>query len=139
MSEATPTIAKEVADSEFERFAESMDLNLEQSGWDAEDKKSFETVKATFVRAVMRGNLIVNDKGEPVFTPQLEPRTPIVFHEPDGAAIMAMDLAKKGHDAAKTMNVLAAMTKEPPTRFSKMPNRDLKVCQAVMQLFLGSG
>jgi hypothetical protein len=139
VADETPVVAKEVAEAELERFAEAMDLVLDQSTWDDEDKKSFEKVRALFIRAVMRGHLVVNEKGEPVFTPQIEPRQPITFHEPDGAAIMAVDLAKKNHDAAKTVNVLAAMTKEPPKRFAAMPNRDLKVCQAVMQIFLGSG
>lgn len=132
-------VALDVAESEFLRFTEAMDLDLDPKHWDAEDKKSFDDSKGKFLRAIQRGHLAVDEHGQPVFTPQLEPKTPITFYEPDGACIMAVDLAKKNHDAAKTFKVLAAMTKQPEGTFAKMKNRDLKICQAVLGLFLGSG
>jgi hypothetical protein len=132
---AEVTIAPEVAEDEFQRFAEGMDLDVDPTGLSDEDKSSLEDSKRRIIRAMLKGQLVINEKCEPVFTPKSGGK-PITFYEPDGAALMATDMKKKGHDMAKTYAAMAAMTKENPTRFSSMPGRDLKVCTAIFALFM---
>jgi hypothetical protein len=137
MSEHTPaenTIAQDVAEDEFQRFADGMDLDVDPTGLSDEDKSSLEDSKRRVIRAMMKGSLVSNEKCEPVFTPKSGKA--ITFYEPDGATLMATDMKKKGHDMAKTYAAMAAMTKENPTRFSSMPGRDLKVCTAIFALFM---
>ena len=50
---------------------------------------------------------------------------------------MAIDQAKKGAHVSAAFKMLAAQTQTDASRFSKMANRDLKVCQALQALFLG--
>lgn len=138
MSEENFKVSEEAAEAEFQRFVDAMDLNFDPKGWDAEEKKSFVDSKIVFIDAIRRGFLIVDEAGQPVYTPKLEPRTPITFYEPDGACIMSMDLVKKGRDNEKGFQLLTTMTKAIPGTFAKMKQRDLKVCQAVAGLFLGS-
>ncbi len=130
-------VAPEVAQQEFERFAEAMDLDLDPKGMDAEDRKSFETAKRRFLTAVEDGRLVVNDTGEPVYTPQKGDTSPITFFEPTGGTMMAMDLKKAGHDVTKGLAAMADMTKQDIKRYHNMSNRDLRVCQAISVLFLG--
>jgi len=135
---ADPKVAPEVAESEFDRFVEAMDLEVNKEGMDAEDRQSFDNAKAIFLRAVMAGSLVVNDDGEPVFRPTtVEGAEPITFHEPEGANLMAMDTQKRTHDFGKIHHFLAGITRTNPKRFAQMKNRDLKVCHAIAGLFLG--
>lgn len=130
-------VANEVAEAEFERFLEVMDLDFDAKGMDDEDRKGFLDSKQKFIRAIRRGSLVVNDRGEPVFTPvKDQSQRPITFHEPDGACMMARDQKKASHDVAKMYATLAAMTHEDAKRFARMPSRDLKVCEAILLLFL---
>jgi hypothetical protein len=131
----TDVVALEVAEKEFERFLEAMDLEVDSGALEGDDRKSFESNKRKFVRAVQRGQLVVNDNGEPVYTMQ-KGGTPITFHEPTGATLMALDTVKKDHDVQKAFAVMAEMTKMPRDTFAKMLQRDLAVCQAVFILFL---
>ena len=129
-------IADEVAESEFERFADAMDLDVHPKGIDAEDQKSLDDLRRKIVGAIGRGSLVIDEKGQPVFSPQLGDREPITFYEPSGATLTSMDQRKKGQDIAKMMVTLAAQTKQPVTRFSNMAGRDIKICQALITLFL---
>ncbi len=128
-------VALEVAEAEFTRFAEAMDLDLDKSKMDADDQKSLAEVKAKVLRAMEDGRLVIDEKGQPVFTPHSG--AAITFYEPTGASFMAMDSKKKGQDIAKMYAVMADMTHVDAKVFATMANRDLKVCQAVVSLFLG--
>jgi len=128
-------VAAEVAEAEFERFVEAMDLDVDPAGMDDDDKRSFESARRRLLKAMMAGQLVVNEQGEPVYSPGFG--DPITFHEPTGATYMAMDQKREGHNFGKTVATLAEMTRLPATRFSKMANRDFKVCSAILGLFLG--
>lgn len=131
-------IDKETAVVEFDRFTETMDLDMSMVGLSVEDKADLEGARDKVIIAICRGSLVINDIGEPVFTPQLSDSTAeIVFHEPTGASLMAMDRAKKSADIQKTYLVLADITRLNSKAFSNLKMRDLKVCLAVLTLFLG--
>jgi hypothetical protein len=133
---AGQTIATEVAEVEFARFADAMDFDLDAKAMDEEDRKAFAGTKRTIVRAIEQGHLVVDDSGQPVYTPQLDDRTPITFYEPKGITLLAMESRKKGEDVSKLFASLANMTKQTAVRFSKMSQRDLRVCMALATLFL---
>lgn len=128
----------EVAEAEFARFIDAMDLDVEVDFMDSEEERDFTREKRIFLRAVQAGNLVVDDEGRPVYTPKLGNTEPLVFNEYDGAALMASDGAKKGKDISKSYRVMASITKQTPARFARMKGRDLKVCTAIM-LFLTGG
>jgi hypothetical protein len=134
-----PKVAKEVAEADFERWLTEMGLSekCDPARLNDEDKRSLAAVKELLVGALMNGSLVVDGGGCFVFTPtKSADQTPITFYEPTGASYMAMDLAKRGQDVQKTIKFLADMTKQSPTRFAKMVNRDLSVCSAISAIFL---
>ena len=134
----TDKIAKEVAELEFNRFVESMDLDVDQSDMDEDDKKGFLQQKDRILSAIQNGSLVVLDTGEPVYTPQrTNDAQAITFHEPTGASLMAMDRKKKTEDIGKLYAAMADITKTHASNFSKMKMADLKVCMAITTLFLG--
>ena len=130
-------VDNETAELEFERFCEAMDLDTDPSVMDEEDRKSFEQVKRRFVRAVVSGKLEVSEKGEPVLKPETGNVDEIIFYEPDGAAYMELDRAKKGQNVRGMHYIMSAITKQPEKEFARLKNRDYKICQAVVNLFLG--
>ena len=135
MGDSKETVAREVAEEEFERMVEAMDLDVDPQGMDEEERVDFGRLKSRIVGAMVRGRLTVDQDGFPVYTP-LSGGEPVKFYEPTGATLMAQDKKKKGQDVAKMYAVMADMTQTSVQTFSKMPQRDLKVCMAVANLFL---
>lgn len=134
----TDKIAKEVAEQEFNRFVESMDLDVDPADMDEDDLTEFTKQKSRVMSAIQSGALVINDDGEPVFTPQrTNDATAITFHEPTGASLMAMDRKKKTEDIGKLYAAMGDITKTHSNIFSKMKMSDLKVCMAITTLFLG--
>ena len=133
-----PKVDKETALADFDRFTSTMDLDVETDDMDQDDLQSFEDVKAKVVKALMAGTLVVDDKGQPCYTPTGMPdANRIVFYEPTGASLMAMDQRKESQNVGKMMVLMGDITKTTANVFTAMPMRDLKVCQAITTLFLG--
>ncbi len=132
-------IVKEMAEAEFDRFVESMDLDLDTSELDAEDLTAFNKQKSRIIKSIQNGALLINESGEAVYTPR-NPKSkhqdPITFHERTGASLMAMDGKKKGHDVAKTYAVLADMCNVHPSVFAGLMGIDVKVCEALFAVLM---
>lgn len=132
-----PKVGEDVAEADFERFRDAMDLDFDPNGMSDEEESDFVDAKRRMIRAMMRGTLVVNDEGEPVFTPTKGDRSPITFHEPQGGHYMSM-APKEGKESQKRgFQLISQMTGEPVKRFGTMYERDLKVVSAITALFLG--
>lgn len=131
-------VGKDVALDEFTRFTSAMDLDVATEDMDQDDLKTFKEIKSKVVNAMVDGRLVINEKGEPVFTPTgMEQPNALTFYEPTGAVLMSMDRRKEGQDMGKMFVLMAAMTKSTDNVFATMPNRDIKVCSAIVAVFLG--
>ena len=132
-------VVLEMAEQEFDQWAEAMDLDLDTADMDAEDLTAFSKQKRRIVRAVQKGALVFNDDGEAVYTPQnakSKHQDAITFHERTGAAVMAMDGKKKGHDISKTYAVMGGMCKAHPSVFAGLVGIDGKICEAIFALLM---
>lgn len=135
----TNVIETEAATLEFDRFAESMDLDLDETLMDDEDITAFKKQKNRIVRAIERGALIINENGEAVYTPQNEQskhKEALTFHERTGASLMAMDSKKKNHDVSKTYAVMSDMCRVHPGVFAGLVGNDIKICEAIFALLM---
>ena len=129
-----PKVAKDVAAQEFYRFTEAMDIDTETALMDEDDQKGFESNKRKIVSAIMKGSLVINDDGEPVFTDKTE--KVLTFHEPTGASYKAMDRSKANENFDKMQGLMGAITKTNKAHFASMVASDLKVCTAITTLFM---
>jgi len=132
-------IAREVAELEFDRFIDAMDILIDTTKLDAEDLTGYTKQKDRIVEAVCRGDLVFNEDGEAVYTPshkKSKHTDPITFHERTGASLMAMDGKKKGHDVAKTYAILGNMCAVHPNVFAGLVGRDVKLCEALFALLM---
>jgi hypothetical protein len=127
-------IDEQTAIVEFERFLEEFELDFDVEKMDEDDLKGFTEQKSKFVKAVMRGRLKLNDDNNAVYktTDGLE----LTFHEPTGAAFSSTDAAKVRENIKKKNILLGSITKTAPQTFAKMKQRDLKICDAILMLFL---
>ena len=127
----------EIAESEFQRFCDEMDLDVDTEVMDAEDKTAFEKIKRRIIKAMQSGALVINENGEAVYTPQRSDYTdPITFHERTGNSALAMDGKKKNEDARKTYAVMGDICKVHPGIFSKLRGTDIKICEGIFTLLM---
>ena len=132
-------VATEVAEVEFDRFADSMDLDLDTSDMDSEDLTQFTKLKKRIIKAIEIGSLVINSDGEAEYTPQNNKskyKEVITFHERTGASLMAMDGKKKNYDVAKTYAVMADMCKVHQGIFAGLVGIDVKICEALFSLLM---
>jgi len=140
--EANPiVVAREVALDEFNRWAVAWDIHTELKTMTQEDRDSYESQRDAVVAGIMLGNATVSADGETITYRLKKPTASVselTFAVPTGAAYMAMDAQKEGRNIAKMFEFMGAMSKQPGAMFSKLDGRDLKFCQGVVALFLGS-
>lgn len=135
---AEEVVAAEVAEAEFARFLDAFDLTEKlrlKTSLDAEYKEGFELKKAVLLLSMRRGHLVVDEKGQPVFTPQLGDQKAIVFKEPTWATRKAMDEVKGDKEQEKSILLCSRLTGQVQARFEKMAQRDVAVCDALAALF----
>jgi hypothetical protein len=132
-------VALDVAELEFDRFIDMMDLNVDIVDMDSEDITAFNKQRRRIISAIQKSALIINDDGEAIYTPQhknSKHKEPITFHERTGASLMAMDGKKKNYDVAKTYAILGNMCKVHPSVFAGLVGSDVKVCEALFALLM---
>ncbi len=127
-------IDEQTANAEFERFLEEYELDFDTSSMDEDDLKGFESQKALFVKAVQRGRLVLNEDKQPVY--KTSDGIELTFHEPTGANFSSTDATKVKENIRKKNILLGGITKTAPNTFAKMKQRDLKICDALLMLFL---
>lgn len=132
-------ISREFAEQEFDRFAESMDLDFNPVHMDAEDLTAFNKQKERFIRAIINGSLSINENGEAIYMPRnrnSKHDKELTFHERTGATVIAMDSMKKGQDIRKTYAAMAEMCRTHPNTFSGLVGIDIKVCETIFALLM---
>ncbi len=130
-------IDEQTASLEFDRFCESMDLDVDVNFMDEEDLNLFNKQKRRIVGAICNGSLVINDNGEPVYSPKnISLDAPLTFHERTGASIIAMDGKKKNSSVAQMYAVMGEMTKVHPATFAKLKGLDIKICEAIFTLLM---
>lgn len=134
-----PIISQEVAEAEFNRFVEANDLELNESKMDAEDLTALHGQKDKIIKAMKGGHLVVNEDGEPVYTPyhkRSKIKDSITFGPRTGSSLMAMDRKKKNQDVSKMYAVLAEMCGIDQIVFAGLAGPDIKICEALFALLM---
>ena len=133
-------IVLEQAEAEFKRFADEWDIDDNVESMSGEDRESFEQVQKRIIKQIVKGNAVVDEGGNITYTLKhpLGSISEVQFRVPGGDAYMAMDKFKDRQSIHKLYAFMGSMTKQPPALFSNMDGRDIKFCQGVALLFLGS-
>jgi len=134
-------VEKSVAEAEFQRFAESWDVDTDVLEMSEDDQQGFAKVKRTLLRVIMSGNLTIDEAGNPKYTlryPNMTSLTELEFQVPVGGALLEFDKFKDRENIRKIMAYMGNFTGKPDGVFAKMDTRDVKICQAVALLFLAT-
>lgn len=129
-------VAKEVAEQEFERWAEAFEIDTNTAGLSDEELKAFEAFKDKFVKRVESGALSVDENGVIEFSPRGDSEDPLKFDEPTGAILSARQ--KGDTDIQGGRRMLAAWAGVSPKRFADMKLRDFNFCSELLAFFANS-
>jgi len=134
-------VGKDVAEAEFERWAEAMGLTskFDVSLLNKKAVEELEDAKGPVIRAIMAGNLTVNSLGQFVYTPisvgQDGKLGAVIFKEPKMVDIR--DATKEDNKVESQALLMARMTGKPQTNLIHMHQRHSSVCKSIVGLFLG--
>lgn len=134
-------VTPQVAEQEFERFADIWAIDLDETGLDEDDLKMLAGLRRRLTKQIRAGKLTVDESGALTYQlgySDLDGIDSLTFNVPKGDSIMAWDRMKEREGIHKMNAFIGSMTGQSPKLFAKLDMRDLKVCQAVAQLFLGS-
>jgi hypothetical protein len=133
-------VSEEVAEQDFERFAEYWDIDTETETMSPEDRDSFEGQKSRILRAIKNGRAAIGDDGKLTY----KLREPIgeyeslTFKLPRGDAFISMDKHKERQSMHKIQTLIAGMTGVPSSLLSRLNGIDMKFGMGVASLFLAS-
>jgi len=126
-------VATDVAQQEFERWAEVFEIDITTNDLDDEELKAFEAFKSKFIKRVESGALTVDEDGVIEFTPRGDSEEPLKFDEPTGSLLSARQ--KNDTDIQAARRVLAAWAGVSPKRFADMKLRDFNFCSELLAFF----
>lgn len=126
-------VALEVAQQEFERWADVFEIDIDTAGLDDEELKAFEAFKQKFIKRIQSGALSMDEDGSLEFTPRGDDGEPLKFEEPTGAVLSARQ--KNDTDIQAARRVLATWAGVSPKRFADMKLRDFNFCSELLAFF----
>lgn len=128
-------IVREVAEADFTRMCDAYRVDHDTSELGEEELAEWNALKDGIVRDIMRGTVIVDDGGNPTYTPTGGSKG-FTFHPPTGATLMALETYAGAKNIANMIAALADMTHSDRGEFGKMPSRDVQAAGRLAKLFL---
>ena len=134
-----PKISESVAESEFERWADAVDIEYNEKVFDETSKNEYQKNKLILVKEIQRGSLAISDEGEATYTPwkkRTKDKTPMTFREKEAEDLRIADRKGMG-DVTLTLNLIARLTGRPFESISGLSGRDLTVAQTIFSFLVG--
>ena len=123
-------IAKEVAEQEFKRMCELARVDTDENEMDEESKAAWRALKASLVKLICKGDLVVAPDGKPTYAG-------ITFSAPTGATMMALETYPENKKIGNMAAAMCDMTGSDAGAFSRLHAKDFNVCSKICNLFLG--
>lgn len=129
-----PKVAEEVAAQEFVRMCEANRIDTDESELSEDELKEWKEMRDPLVRDIMRGSLVIDGEGRPVYT--TDERKTLTFSRATAATFMALETYGKGKDVSNMMAAVAELTGTGKGELSKLIARDFHAVSRVARLFL---
>lgn len=131
-------VAREVAETEFERLCSTHRVDTDTAAMSDDEKKDWLELKGGIVKDIMRGVLIVAEDGTPTFSAMSNGGTisQFTFRAPTGATLLALETYPGGKNIANFMAAMGDMAQVDRSEFGKMAMRDVSSCMRIAKLFL---
>lgn len=141
MAEEKATMSAELAEQEFNDWAENMGLEVEADESRSEMNETlFSSGKKFFIRALTKGSAVINDSGNLIYTvsrfsPEGYKDTEVEINIPSPRAFAAV--GKKGSDGTqKALSIASSMTGKDTGWFLNLGLPDFKFFMGIVGLFL---
>lgn len=138
-------ISKEMAESEFQAWADHLRLDTNEDEMDAEEKTDFLQMKKKFVFSIMRGIAHTEENGDLVLNLIESIKVgngsviQITFRRSfKGSAFVVMDRYKESQNVHKTVAFLGAWVGIDPKALMKLDAIDLWFGMKMVSLFFGA-
>ena len=135
-------ISKEMAETEFKNWCELNDLECDESVMNEEDQKAFVPLKERIVKAIMKGNAVVDGETiEYTLNDSYEGNMAgmkITINSPTARMFSGMDGYKDTQHVKKLQGAMSALCGIDVGVFSKMKIPDWKFFQSVCVLFMNA-
>ena len=133
-------VSREVAEDEFDRFAEFARLKMNSYRSEAAQEKVL-TCKEHFIEAVMDGRITVDGGGEVAIKTECGALETVTFsRRPTQGDRKAMDSIRMMPNTlpmeARTIAHIASVTGIAPAKFNKLEEHDIRLAKEVFELFL---
>jgi len=136
-----PKITKEMAESEFQSWADHLRLDTNESEMDVEEKSDFLQIKKKFVYCLLHGFTQTEENGDLVLN-LIEPvagKSEMIFRRSfKGGTFVVMDRYKDSQNVHKTIAFLAAWVGWDPKNCMKLDAIDLWFGMKMVSLFFGA-
>ena len=141
MAKEKATMSAELAEDEFNNWAENMGLEVEADESRSEMNETLlSSGKKLFIRALTKGSAVINDNGNLVYTvsrfsPEGYKDTEVEINIPSPRAFAAV--GKKGSDGTqKALSIASSMTGKDTGWFLNLGLPDFKFFMGIVGLFL---
>lgn len=130
-------ITKELAEADFQRFADMARLDLERPR-NSNDRRDLDEDKEQFIYFVTKGRVTVDDDGYPTVHTESEELPAVRFgRRPRVTALRAMDKCKRNNENGKMLAMMADVLGIAPAKMNALEYADFEVVSLVFSLFLG--
>lgn len=140
-TETKAKISKEVANKDFENWADVLGIEYDTDGMNADEKADFERIKAPIIKAIVDGRCVVDGnsleyKIKTCAAAEGLAGRNVKIGAPSGAIYSGMDGYKETQNVHRLNGAMSAMTGLDVGIFPKLDLRDYSFFKAVVQLFL---
>ncbi len=128
-------INKEMAEQEFNRWCEAMDIETDVEFFQEDEEYQFTKNKRKVVKSIMLGSSVINDKGLLIFTTtRKDTNKDYTFEEHDGGLLVSIENIDGGN--ARMFTGCGEITSTSEHDFRSMKGSDLKTSQAIWLLLM---
>ena len=129
-------ISKDMAEEEFDRFAQSARLDMEKPR-DESDRTDIFTSRDLFIYHIQRGNIVVDEEGWPTVKTQSEELPEVRFSKrPRVTALRVMDKYKANDSSAKMLAMMGDTLGISPVKLNSLEYADFEIVSLVFNMFL---
>lgn len=130
-------INREVAEGEFQRFADMARLDMDRPR-NSNERRDIEEDKEQFVYFVEKGRIVVDEEGYPTVRTESEELPEVRFgRRPRVTSLRAMDKCKKNNENGKMLAMMGDTLGIAPAKLNSLEYADFEVVSLVFSLFLG--
>lgn len=128
-------IGKDVAEQQFEKLCVSRRIETDISSFNEREKAIFNNRKADMLRLMMAGTLVLNEQGDPVYTPPLKDAKSLTFHRVTGAVLMEGDNITGSVE--RLLAIATVLTKSNPGELAKLEAPEFRAIDDITAFLIG--